>query len=167
MEGLLGFPELETFQKRRSCEGPLAYLPHWNFRGIAAVGDGCKNRIAPLSPKKSAVSQKKDASRFKGGRGRSEMPRYFFHLIEHGEITPDEEGSTCPDLECAKIEAKNSALDIAQEAVASGRPPDGTCVEIRDGDGRVLAALTVAEVMRHPRAPKFDTACGLRGGILH
>jgi hypothetical protein len=43
-------------------------------------------------------------------------------------------------------EARNSAFDIAQEAAANSHPPNGTCVEIQDGDVRLLAALAVAEL---------------------
>jgi hypothetical protein len=95
------------------------------------------------------------------------MPLFFFHIFDNGEIVRDEEGSDCPDLECAKVEAAHSAFDIAQEAAANGLPPDGTCVEIQDRDGRVLAALTVAEVLKHPGAPEFSSACGVPRGAIH
>jgi hypothetical protein len=73
------------------------------------------------------------------------MPLYFFHILHHGRLVREEE-SNCPDLECAKVEARNRAFDIAREAAAHSHPPNGTCVEIQDGDSRLLAALTVAEV---------------------
>jgi hypothetical protein len=85
--------------------------------------------------------------------------RYFFHIIDHGEKVTDEEGSDCLDLEAAQQEAKASAADLAREAIHRGESPNAICVEIQDRDGRVLSALTVREVIDHPRTPAFDPAC--------
>jgi hypothetical protein len=94
--------------------------------------------------------------------------RYYFHIYQRGALIPDEEGSECLTLEAAKLEAKASAADLARQALARGEPADGLCVEIRDEDDRILAALTIREVLAHPRHPHFDPSCGNRAsGSLH
>ena len=85
--------------------------------------------------------------------------RYFFYIIDNGQIIPDEEGSECSDLDAAKEEAKASALDLARQAIHRGWRPTTICVEIQDGEGRVLSALKVQEIFEHPRRPIFDKAC--------
>jgi hypothetical protein len=96
------------------------------------------------------------------------MSRYYFHIYQQGTLIPDEEGSECPDLEAAKREAKASAADLARQALARGEPADGLCVEIHDEDDRILAGLTIREVLAHPRHPRFDASCGDRPtGSVH
>jgi len=96
------------------------------------------------------------------------MSRYYFHIYEHGTLIWDEEGSECPDLEAAKREAMASANDLARQALARGEPADGLCVEIRDDDDRILAGLTIREILAHPRHPSFAPSCGVAGsGRLH
>ena len=100
------------------------------------------------------------------------MSHYYFHIYEHGTLIWDEEGSECPDLDAAKREAMASATDLARQALARGEPADGLCVEIRDEDGRILAGLTIREVLAHPlahpRHPSFAPSCGAVGsGRLH
>ena len=96
------------------------------------------------------------------------MPRYYFHIYQRGTLIPDEEGSECPNLEAAKREAKASAADLARQALARGESADELCVEIHDEDDRVLAGLTIREVLAHPRHPQFDSSCGAGPtGLLH
>jgi hypothetical protein len=90
------------------------------------------------------------------------MPRYFFHVLINGRIIPDEEGTVCQDLEAAKLDARESATDIARQALDIGVSPKTICVEIHDLDGKVLAALTVEEILKHPNNPAFGPACGAR-----
>ena len=96
------------------------------------------------------------------------MPNYFFHIYEGGKLVPDDEGTRCPDLEAAKREAANSAKELARRAQVLGESVDALCVEIHDGQGRVLAALTAREVLSHPNSPGFEPACDAkRQGALH
>ena len=96
------------------------------------------------------------------------MSHYYFHVYEHGTLIWDEEGSECLDLDAAKREAMASATDLARQALARGDPSDGLCVEIRDEDDRILAGLTIREVLAHPRHPSFTASCGVTGaGLLH
>ena len=96
------------------------------------------------------------------------MPRFFFHIVEGRDFIPDEEGSVLPDLDAAKAEARASARDIARQAIAQRRRPSDACVEIQDGDGRVLASLSVGEILEHPRDPAYRETCGASvKGPLH
>jgi len=96
------------------------------------------------------------------------MSRFYFHIYQNGTLIPDEEGSDCPNLEAAKGEAQASAADLARQALARGEPADGLCVEIHDEHDRVLAGLTIREVLNHPRHPSFDASCGAPGtGTMH
>lgn len=96
------------------------------------------------------------------------MPLYFFHIYQQGSLIRDEEGTECRDLNAAKHEASASAADLARQAVAQGEPVEGLCVEIHDAQERVLAALTIQEVLSHPRHPSFEPSCGIpSSGLLH
>ncbi len=96
------------------------------------------------------------------------MPLYYFHIYQRGTLIRDEEGSRCPDLEAAKREAKASAADLARQALARGQPVDELCIEIHDEQDRVLAGLTIQEVLANPEHPIFDPSCGASGkGLLH
>jgi len=96
------------------------------------------------------------------------MPLYYFHIYQHGALIRDEEGTVCADLDAAKGEAKASAADLARQAVAGGEPVDEICVEIHDEQERVLAGLTIQEVLSHPNHPAFEPSCGAPSqGALH
>lgn len=89
------------------------------------------------------------------------MPHFYFHIYQNGRMIRDDEGSICPDFEAAKYEAKASAADLARQALARGESVDTLCVEIHDADDRVLAGLTIREVLSNPKNPTFDPACGV------
>lgn len=87
------------------------------------------------------------------------MPRYFIDLREKAGMTRDEEGSEYPSLEEALTEAKDSARDLVRQFMDTRTPLGETCVEVRDTQGGVMAALTVAEVLEHPVHPAFKNTC--------
>jgi hypothetical protein len=87
------------------------------------------------------------------------MPHYFIDLRDQGLMTRDEEGSDFPTLEDALTEAKNSARDMVRQFMDRRTPLGETCVEVRDIEGRVVAVLTVAEVLEHPIHPAFKNSC--------
>jgi hypothetical protein len=96
------------------------------------------------------------------------MPLYYFHIYQDGDLIRDEEGSICPDLAAAKREAAASATDLARQALAGGEPVDELCVEIHDAQERVLAGLSIGEVLFHPLHPAFAPSCGAgEKGQLH
>ena len=96
------------------------------------------------------------------------MPLYYFHIYQRGTLIRDEEGTFCSDLDAAKHEASASAADLARQAVAGGEAVDELCVEIHDAQERVLAGLTLQEVLSHPVHPAFTPSCGITPeGPLH
>ena len=95
------------------------------------------------------------------------MKLYFFHILRKGEMIRDEEGTALPDLGAARSEAKASARDIAREAIVEGSRPADLCVEIHDRHGRILASLSVGEIVEHPDAPAFEQGCIDTQRILH
>lgn len=90
------------------------------------------------------------------------MPRFFIDLRDGTQRIPDEEGAEFVSLEQALDEAKASARDLVKQYVDGSTPLGETCVEVRDADGRVMAVLTVAEVLDHPLHPAFKNNCGDR-----
>jgi hypothetical protein len=99
------------------------------------------------------------------------MPLYYFHICQRGKMIRDEEGSICPDFDAAKQEAAASASDLARQALAKGQSVDELCVEIHDDQERVLAGLSIGEVLSHPHHPAFEASCGTaereQNGRLH
>lgn len=87
------------------------------------------------------------------------MPRYFIALRDEGAMTRGEEGSHFPSLEDALTEAKNSARDMVRQFMDPRTTLGETCIEVRDTAGRVVAVLTVAEVLEHPVHPAFKNSC--------
>lgn len=95
------------------------------------------------------------------------MPRYFIDLRNHGGMAHDEEGADFLHLEDALTEAKDSARDLVRQYMDSRTPLGETCVEVRDAQGRIVAVLTVAEVLEHPVHPAFKNSCGERARPGH
>jgi hypothetical protein len=92
------------------------------------------------------------------------MPLYYFHIYQRGTLIRDEEGTLCAGLDEAKREASASAADLARQAVARGEAVDELCVEIHDEQERVLAGLTIQEVLSNPDHPAFAPSCGIPAG---
>jgi hypothetical protein len=90
------------------------------------------------------------------------MTRYFIDLRNKGDMARDEEGAEFANLEDALTEAKDSARDLVRQYMDARTPLGETCVEVRDGQGRVVAVLTVAEVLEHPVHPAFKNTCAER-----
>jgi hypothetical protein len=96
------------------------------------------------------------------------MPLFYFHIYQRGTLISDTEGSVCADLPTAKQEARASATDLARQALARGESVDDLCVEIHDEQERVLAGLTIQEVLSNPDDPSFAPSCGVSGkGRMH
>ena len=75
-------------------------------------------------------------------------------------MVPDEEGTVLPNFDSALREARASARDVAKQAITERQRPSDLCIEIQDGDRRVLASLSIDEISEHPRTPSFDETCG-------
>lgn len=78
------------------------------------------------------------------------MRRFFFHLREGGTRIEDPEGQELPSLDAAKAEAEAAVREILAERIRSGRAIDGSCVEIADEAGRILATVRFADFLKSP-----------------
>lgn len=87
------------------------------------------------------------------------MTQYFIDLRDVRGIVRDEEGAEFSSLEEALDEAKASARDLIKQYLDNGVALDETCVEIRDQQSRVMAVLTIAEILQHPVHPAFKNSC--------
>jgi hypothetical protein len=87
------------------------------------------------------------------------MPKYYIDLRDQSGLIPDQEGRGFPNLEAALDEAKASARDLVRQCMDEKIPLPETCVEVRDDQGRKVAAVTVAEVLQHPTHPHFAREC--------
>jgi hypothetical protein len=67
------------------------------------------------------------------------MSRFYFHIIEGVQVTPDEEGMELSSLLAAQAEAVASARDIAQ----AGDSPKWRFIQITDEAGDVLGSEPV------------------------
>jgi hypothetical protein len=87
------------------------------------------------------------------------VPRYFIDLRDANGIARDDEGAQYEHFEDALDEAKESARDLVRQYMDNRVSLRETCVEVRDVQGRTVAALTVAEVLDHPVHPHFKQEC--------
>ena len=76
--------------------------------------------------------------------------RYYFDYFGDA-IASDEEGVELPDIKAAQEEAAQALADVARD-VAQGFSEDSPnyrmSIEVRDGDGPVLRAKLVLDVVR-------------------
>ena len=69
------------------------------------------------------------------------MPRYFFHLLDHGEVVEDLEGTELDDDEAARAEALLTARELLRIGQLSVREWLGRSYDIVDESGRSVAII--------------------------
>jgi hypothetical protein len=67
------------------------------------------------------------------------MSRFYFHILEGGRVTPDDEGMELSGLLAAQAEALASAHDLAM----AGSSRERRSVQIADASGAVVASVPV------------------------
>ena len=87
------------------------------------------------------------------------MTRYHFNIRDRQGLVLDEEGSNHRIFSEALTEAKASARDLAKQLLDNRTVLLEQCIEVTDDSGRILAALPVVEVLRHPNFPRFQSEC--------
>ena len=87
------------------------------------------------------------------------MTRYFLDYRDAQGMVRDDEGADFAHLEDALDEAKATARDLVKQRLDDRTPLTATCVEVRDLSGKIVATLTVAEVLEHPVHPEFKNDC--------
>ena len=75
------------------------------------------------------------------------MPIYYFNLREGAKFIRDFEGTDLPDLNSAIDEARQAVREIAADQLRSHERINGRSVEVADGEGEVLASVSVREVL--------------------
>jgi hypothetical protein len=87
------------------------------------------------------------------------MPNYHFNVRSNRTLAVDQEGDNFRSFGEALEEAKASARDLAHQLLNNRVALAAACVEVTDDDGKVLAALPVDEVLKHPNFPQFREQC--------
>jgi hypothetical protein len=87
------------------------------------------------------------------------MAKYHFNVRHHRRLMVDNEGANFMFFGEALEEAKASARDLAHQLLDNRISLTEACVEVTDDDGKVLAALSVDEVLAHPNFPRFKGQC--------
>jgi hypothetical protein len=75
------------------------------------------------------------------------MPRYYFHVLEHGRFSEDDHGVTLANAIDARREAAQAAREILSEKVALGEHIDGQVFVVCDDDGVPLFELPFKDVL--------------------
>jgi hypothetical protein len=75
------------------------------------------------------------------------MPRFYFPILDNDRVIIDPEGVVLPDLDKAISEARRTAFDMLNDAVATGESIGHQVIQIYDGDGQVLASVRFDEVI--------------------
>jgi hypothetical protein len=79
------------------------------------------------------------------------MPLFFFHA-RHGEtLTRDLEGTEWPDLDTARAEAIAAARELAADDLRANRPVRNFQIEIANGAGQQLAAVSAKDAVEPNR----------------
>jgi hypothetical protein len=74
------------------------------------------------------------------------MPHYYFHLLNQAEVK-DQHGCECADDTAARALAIEEARALAAEDVRDGRLDLNQRIEVNDGRGMPLFAVSFAEVV--------------------
>jgi hypothetical protein len=75
------------------------------------------------------------------------MPRFRFNIRKGDSLVPDREGMELVDLEAARDEARNTALDIIMDQARKGEGTAGQKVEIEDEDGKIVEIIEIRDFM--------------------
>src|SRR4029077_21283011 len=79
-----------------------------------------------------------------------EMPLFFFHIKENGDVLYDEEGSDHIDLDAAREEAIEGIRQIISDAVLTGSPLGlDREMHIDDNAGHTLSKIMFRDVLDH------------------
>ena len=74
------------------------------------------------------------------------MPRYYLNVRQGQTLHRDPEGAEFLDLEQARREAVCCARELVAAAVTDNEPVRGH-VEVEDGDGRILATVSLRDMI--------------------
>jgi hypothetical protein len=75
------------------------------------------------------------------------VPKYYFHIRHGGELIPDEVGVYLSGMEAARVEARDSAIDLVAGDMRAGHGVIADVIEITNAGGRMLEVLNIRDVM--------------------
>jgi hypothetical protein len=78
------------------------------------------------------------------------VPRYFFHLHEHGSVLVDEEGAMLTGDAAAREKANRAARDLLAGAVLEGRLPLSDRIVVTDHIGQTVFSLSLGASVGMP-----------------
>lgn len=84
------------------------------------------------------------------------MPRFFFHIINDKFASDDKDGFYLPSVEAAVLQARMTIGAIIADELAQGLNHIPVSVRIRNGDGEIVADLTVHRRMVAAESPFVD-----------
>ena len=77
------------------------------------------------------------------------MQRFYFPIVDNDRVIPDEQGVELPNLDTAISEARRSASDMLDDALATGDSIGHQVIQIVDDRGRILATVRMDEVIEN------------------
>ena len=75
------------------------------------------------------------------------MPLYFFHVRTGYDLVSDDEGMELANLEEARAEAIESALELMANDLKSGEAPELRIYEVTDESGATVLTLPFADAV--------------------
>lgn len=78
----------------------------------------------------------------------ADMPRYHLQICESDDCISDEDGLELPSLEAAVAAAEAGLKDLLCEDIRFGRLDLKRRIEITDDDGRIVAEVRAADLVR-------------------
>jgi len=107
--------------------------------GERPSGDGARTRVVhKLCPNFGLIRSARQP----------EMPLFFFHINENGDVLYDEEGSDLPDLDAAPEEAIEGIRQMISAAVLAGSPLGlDREMHVDDGARQTLLKIKFCEVV--------------------
>ena len=79
------------------------------------------------------------------GKRRRAMPRFYFHVWQGGQLTPDGSGVALPTLDAARRRAEGIAWSIFGESRPAPDMVSGWDIEVVDDAGRTVLLLSVSD----------------------
>ncbi len=76
------------------------------------------------------------------------MPRYFFRLIECGDVLDDPDGTDLPDLDAARHQATLEARSIMKAEIDEGQLCLACHIEVDDEAGQLIATVPFKEAIQ-------------------
>lgn len=70
------------------------------------------------------------------------MPRFYFDLIEDGNLTPDDTGVVLDEPDAARREAQRSLAEMVRDAMPDGEHK-AMALQIRDEGGQIHLTVTI------------------------